>query len=117
MSNHTHQQLARITELPPIQSTISVRLVDGVIVTGVVTGHGQKDSKPTFDFEYDHRTNDGKILKASKWAWPEQVQRERKIYTVGDGYAVMILVGQRMGLDPARVEDAKRQLEGGRLIR
>ena len=36
-----------------------------------------------------------------------------KKFTVGDGYAAMILVGQRMGLEPKLVEDAKRQLEGG----
>ena len=70
MSNYTGR-----TELPPIESDVSVRLLEGVIVTGVVTGHGQKDGKPTFDFEYDHRTPEGQILKASKWAWPEQVQR------------------------------------------
>ena len=70
MSNYTGR-----TELPPLESKVSVRLIDGVIVAGVVTGHGQKDGKPTFDFEYDHRTPEGQILKASKWAWPEQVQR------------------------------------------
>lgn len=70
MSNYTGR-----TELPPIESNVSVRLHDGVIVTGVVTGHGQKDGKPTFDFEYDHQKSDGQILKASKWAWPYQVQR------------------------------------------
>ena len=36
---------------------------------------------------------------------------QRKV-TLGDGYAVMILVGQRMGLVPMLVEDARRQLEG-----
>ena len=64
-----------ITGLPPIDSNVTVRLIEGMIVTGVVTGHGKKDGKPTFDFEYDHRTPEGRILKASKWAWPEQVQR------------------------------------------
>lgn len=72
LSNYTGR-----TELPPIESDVSVRLLEGVIVTGVVTGHGQKDGKPTFDFEYDHRTPEGQILKASKWAWPEQVQRNQ----------------------------------------
>lgn len=62
-------------ELPPIDSNVTVRLLEGAIVTGVVTGHGQKDGKPAFDFEYDHRTPEGQILKASKWAWTEQVQR------------------------------------------
>ena len=36
-----------------------------------------------------------------------------KKFTYGDGNAVMILVAQRMGLEPGHVEDAKRQLEGG----
>jgi len=70
MSNSTGQ-----TELPTIASNVSVRLIEGVIVAGVVTGHGQKDGKLTFDFEYDHLTPDGRIFKESKWAWPEQVQR------------------------------------------
>lgn len=65
------------TELPLIKSNVSVRLLESAIVTGVVTGHGQKDGKPTFDFEYDHRTSEGYIHKVSKWAWPEQVQRNR----------------------------------------
>ena len=64
-----------ITGLPPIDSNVTVRLIEGMIVTGVVTGHGKKDGKPTFDFEYDHRTPEGQTLKASKWGWPEQVQR------------------------------------------
>ena len=63
-----------ITGLPPIDSNVTVRLIEGMIVTGVVTGHGKKDGKPTFDFEYDHRTPEGQTLKASKWAWPEQAQ-------------------------------------------
>lgn len=77
MSNNT-----RHTELPPIKSNVSVRLVDGVIVNGVVTEHGQKDGKPTFDFDSYHRTRDGQIIKASKWAWPEMVvQRKLAITT------------------------------------
>ena len=64
-----------ITGLPPIDSNVTVRLIEDMIVTGVVTGHGKKDGKPTFDFEYDHRTPEGQTLKASKWGWPEQVQR------------------------------------------
>lgn len=44
MMNYTEH-----TELPPIESNVSVRLLEGVIVTGAVTGHGHKDGKPTFD--------------------------------------------------------------------
>lgn len=36
-----------------------------------------------------------------------------KKFTVGDGYAVMILASQRMGLKPGHLDDAKRLLEGG----
>lgn len=38
---------------------------------------------------------------------------ELKKFTNGDGYAIMILAAQRMGLDPAHVDDAKKQLGGG----
>ena len=61
---------------PAIESNVTVRLLDGVVVSGVVTGHGQKDGKPTFDFNYEHRTRDEQMIKAAKWAWPEQVQTE-----------------------------------------
>ena len=90
MKNHT--------QLPPIHSNVTVR-IDGVIMNGVVTRHHEKDGKPAFDIEYDYQKHDGKIIKASKWVWPEQIQRESKKFTVGDGYAIMILVGQRLGLD------------------
>jgi hypothetical protein len=36
-----------------------------------------------------------------------------KKYTYGDSIAVMILVGERLNLNPSHVEDAKRQLNGG----
>lgn len=64
------------SSLPAIESSVTVRLIEGVFVSAVVTGHGQKDGKPSFDFDYEHRTRDGQMIKASKWAWPEQVQPE-----------------------------------------
>lgn len=36
-----------------------------------------------------------------------------KTHTYGDSNAFMILASQRMGLNPAHIEDAKKQLEGG----
>lgn len=97
------------TELPPIESDVSVRLLEGVIVTGVVTGHGQKDGKPTFDFEYDHRTPEGQILKASKWAWPEQVQRNLTKTVTIDLDALVTLVSCAQ----AHVEDIETGIEEG----
>ena len=64
------------SSLPAIESSVTVRLIEGVVVSAVVTGHGQKAGKPSFDFDYEHRTRDGQMIKASKWAWPEQVQPE-----------------------------------------
>lgn len=62
------------SSLPAIQSNVTVRLLEGVVVSGVVTGHGWKDGKPTFDFDYKHQLRDGQVTRATKWAWPEQVQ-------------------------------------------
>lgn len=62
------------SSLPAIQSNVTVRLLEGVVVSGVVTGHGWKDGKPTFDFDYEHQLRDGQVTRATKWAWPEQVQ-------------------------------------------
>lgn len=36
-----------------------------------------------------------------------------KNFTHGDSIAIMILAGQRMGLNPKHQDDARRQLEGG----
>lgn len=76
--------------LPAIASNVRVRLLDGLVVAGVVTGHGQKDGMPTFDFEYDHRTPEGQILKATNWAWTEQVQRSLLKSMEGDERYVVV---------------------------
>lgn len=57
----------------------------------------------------------GKQTEASDIVSIADVQspREVKKFTVGDGNAVMILVGHRMGLEPMLIEDATRQLEAG----
>lgn len=58
--------------LPPVGTDVKVK-VDGRLISGVVTGHGTKDRKPTFDFQYTHVSASGDRTRASKWAWPEQI--------------------------------------------
>ncbi|WP_321935355.1 phage protein NinX family protein [Paraburkholderia sp. J8-2] len=45
----------------------------------------------------------------------EQVKVPVKPMTNGDGNAIMVLVGERMGLAPGLVAEATRQLEGGNI--
>ncbi len=67
-----HRDVGDSSTLPPIGKSILVR-VAGVVIAGVVTGHGSKDGKPTFGYEYEHHTLDGLVARGLKWAWPEQL--------------------------------------------
>ncbi len=58
---------------PQVGDTVKVSMAGPGLVTGTVTGYGEKDGKRHICFEHDFITSSGETVKSDRWAWPEQI--------------------------------------------
>ena len=59
--------------LPKIGTSVTVKIIDGSIVSGVVTGHDMKDGQAIFELQYIIADDGGAEFSGSKWARPDQI--------------------------------------------
>jgi hypothetical protein len=80
--------------LPGIGEPVTVRVIDGTIAQGIVTGHDTKDGHPVILYACSVASGSGAQLESEKWARPEQI-----VPTNAD-----VLHGKLATISPLRLE-------------